>query len=236
MDNIDKLTIDEIESLTKNKLLALVKADKVRRKSEPTLTTAAPLTLQSFETLLDNKIKELSLIFATRVESIEKENSELRKEINDLKTKNSDNKNIEIAVKEFMNRESKKQNIVLFGVEENENEQVNDLQRKTNHVWETLGEDVKVSMQSRIGRRVPGHPRPRPIVVRLKDPEMRPRLLRKSSVLRQANNGLEKVFLAPDLTPEQQIHNKKLRVEVKRRRDLGEKVKIQGDRIITIPN
>lgn len=62
----------------------------------------------------------------------------------------------------------------------------------------------------------------------------------KSEVLRQArrlrtvdNPDLKKVYINPDLTPIQQREDRALRVELKSRRQAGEKVIIRGGRIVT---
>lgn len=62
----------------------------------------------------------------------------------------------------------------------------------------------------------------------------------KSEVLRQArrlrtvdNPDLKKVYINPDLTPNQQREDRALRVELKSRRQAGEKVIIRGGRIVT---
>lgn len=85
MNDIDQLTEDELSKLSKSNLLALIRNDKVRRNSNPEVDTAESLTLSSFEALLDKKLKELSTIFATRVETIEKEVDHLRSELTEIK-------------------------------------------------------------------------------------------------------------------------------------------------------
>lgn len=133
MNNLDEFSTEDLNKLSKANLLALVKADRDRKRSEPA-NSMETLTLKNFELLLDKKLSELSFVFATRVETIEKdvlaiqseleklkassalitslqkENELLRSNLNDFKTVQNDSHPSSIA--------SNSNELLIFGIEE----------------------------------------------------------------------------------------------------------------------
>ena len=75
--------------------------------------------------------------------------------------------------------------------------------------------------------------KPRLLRVTLENVEVKKQILMKAKHLRDSVDGnLSKVFISPDLTPKEREANRKLREELKARRDQGENVVIRNGKIV----
>ena len=61
-------------------------------------------------------------------------------------------------------------------------------------------------------------------------------LLKMAKMLRDAGSRFEKIYIAPDLSPAEQLRDKNLRKEMKERREAGEDVIIYKNRVILRSN
>lgn len=251
MDGIDILSDENLNKLNKSNLIALVKQHQTRRHS--TSTDDSNLTLSSIEALLDKKLAELTSTFVDRIERVEADNEELRVEVKSLKAqltsmqetkareikniKNEENTrelqcvSIDAVTKELSLRESKKTNLVIFGVAENPNETNEELTGKVKHICEVLNVKFDSRKSFRIGRS-DNSTKHRPIITQLNNHNSRNDLLKKARDLRNQTNELKNVYISPDLTPQQQKQRKTLYEEFKRRKQQGENIKILHDTIV----
>ena len=131
---------------------------------------------------------------------------------------------------EEMEREKRRCNIVLMGVpEEGEG---GDGEEIVKDVVRGLIPEAKVDFMvvGRIGKKGDGN---RPVRVRVDDQGHRRKLLSRAKELKRKEN-LQRIYLVPDLTKTQQLGDKALRDEVKRRRLAGENgVKIERGVVVS---
>ena len=136
---------------------------------------------------------------------------------------------------EVEERERRRPNLVIAGLQEKEEgsveerkkwdaERVDDLFRELNDFTCSV-----VSSVYRIGKINSSGPRLLKVVCR--DVDSKRSLLRKSKDLRDSVT-FKNVYVNPDLTPMQQKENKRLRQELRSRRELGEDVIIRQGRIV----
>ena len=124
--------------------------------------------------------------------------------------------------------------LILSGISEHNSGNIDERNAKDSAVVtemaRELGVDNFVPRQvERIGRINGNGPR----LLRIKCPNMNVKvtLLRQSKKLRHSAR-FRKVYINPDLTKRQREKSAKLRSELRRRRDAGEKVFIRGDRVV----
>ena len=116
------------------------------------------------------------------------------------------------VVKHVVEEEDRSRNLMLFGIDEVENEQ---LQVTVNSVFEELGEKPRCEAV-RLGLKKSGKT-PRPVKVSLSSSVCVQQILHKARSLR--NSGKHKtVFVAPDRGPEERALQKTLVLELKRKR------------------
>lgn len=139
-------------------------------------------------------------------------------------------------LREEKDRDSRKCNLILFNLNESEddNEVLYEVVKKIKNDIPT----TDITLIKRLGKPSAAL-RPRPLLITLKKSSIKFDLLSGSSQLRKlpVDDPHRQVVVKPDLTKQQQEENKRLVVEMKRRRDAGEHVKINKGKIITfIPN
>ena len=107
-----------------------------------------------------------------------------------------------MKVKETIEREKRRNNIVLMGLKEGDEESD---KTEVNKIVEALIPDIKIPFEllGRIGRK---SEKIRPIRVKLTDVNDRKRLLVRAKNLKK--EGFDKIFLVPDLTRNQQEEDK----------------------------
>ena len=81
----DKISFDELNNLTKSKLINLTKVEKQRKSSLTNIPSE--LTFNTIENLLDKMLRQLEAVFVTRVEELETDNKAIKLEIMLLKQK-----------------------------------------------------------------------------------------------------------------------------------------------------
>lgn len=132
---------------------------------------------------------------------------------------------LQMQVVETMEREKRKNNIIIMGLSEEMNEKETE-----EFIGEMLGviletEEVELKVHGRIGKKQDGDKK-RPVKVEIKDATVRRRIIQKASNLKKETK-YEKTYISPDLTRKQQEEDKALRDKVKEFRNQGmEGVKI----------
>lgn len=144
------------------------------------------------------------------------------------------------AVEEFKDIESRKNNLIVFGIPEKESGSgAEKKMHDENHICKLAEildvESPDITTFFRLGQKRAGH---RPIKIVFNDPQHRHTMLSRARNLRNLgeSNWLRKVFVKPDLTPRQQEVDRRLRESLKLRREAGESVMIKGGRIVQIRN
>lgn len=137
-----------------------------------------------------------------------------------------------VIMDEIENRESRRNNVVIFGLHEEE-----DATEDHNQITEllsTLDVDENATVTKRSFRMGKKGLRPRPVKVIFDSPDKCNLVLRAASRLSKLSpdNNFRKVYIKPDLTPEQLMREKKLREELKSRRAAGENVVMRRGKIV----
>jgi hypothetical protein len=179
---------------------------------------------------LDSRIVNLEHIFGKLKNSQEKQ----QLEINELKSFVLQS---EISKTELLNevddRVSRRNNIIVFGLLEDENGSSKDRassdKEHTEEVFRVLGvEDLKISDTWRLGKKCDG--KIRPLKVTLQDSILKKALVQKSRFLRK-NTKFKNVYIDYDKTKFQQSEWNHLRRELNKRRESGEDVVIYNGSI-----
>ena len=167
---------------------------------------------------------------------IEKENGALRLEMDTLKAKVSQleggvklvesglekaKEEVREEVKsELEEKEARSENIVIFGMKESvkdeAKERVKEDETKVKELWKQLEvtmEEGETEVKFRAGKKREDG-KPQPLVVKISNMEKKERVLDGARKLKR-KDGWQEVFLAPDLTPKQQVEDKKKEEERK---------------------
>lgn len=143
--------------------------------------------------------------------------------------------NYDNIIAEVESRDRRKTNLILSGLPEKEEGTADERKQCDLLTVQTLFSTLDnsktdvVSGVYRIGRMTSS--RPRLLKVICNTFESKRSLLSKSKNLRNMTQ-YKNVYMNPDLTPQQQMQNKQLREELRRRRNLGEDVIIQHGKIV----
>ena len=164
----------------------------------------------------DSELKSLQSTVETEMKSVQSTvQSELKSYSSVLQKKCSEAlapRKIAAAVHSVKNKEDRSANIVVFGVAEKEDEE---LEPKVQEILEHLNEKPKICAVRRIGRKKPGlH---RPIRLSVESSSIAFGILRKSKELRNVDD-CKSVYLSPDRTVEEQVTRKKLVEQLKLKR------------------
>ena len=182
--------------------------------------------LQNVDDLKTEKIKDQKTIIKLQDEVIGKKNEEInsvKKTVSDeLKSYSSvlqntctaalAPKNIVSAVKTVNAEDDRSKNVALFGVKEDEGENV---KSKVTEILGKLEEKPQILDSKRIGQRAAGTTRP--IKFSVKSCATVFQILRKAKRLKDID-GCKTIFIAPDRTLDERISRKKLVSELKEKR------------------
>ena len=149
---------------------------------------------------------------------------------------------IEVKVNQYMEERDEKDkrecNIILHNIPESVSEEIEDRKRyDASSVEDVLDyldvicpqEDMK---PVRLGKKLDSE-KPRLLKVTLDSIETKRQVLAKAKTLRNSSHSdLKKVYVSPDLTPKERDANKKLRDELRSRREKGEEVVIRNGKIV----
>ena len=135
-------------------------------------------------------------------------------------------------------REERTDRFAIYGLEETKEEDAvkwRELeQRKVEDLIRKIGIQGKVEVRHRAGRQREEGAKPRPVIVKAEDDEMRERVLQNARKLSTIEET-KKVYIAPDLTPQQREEDRKKEASLKeeaekRTRESGKKHLVVGPR------
>jgi hypothetical protein len=136
------------------------------------------------------------------------------------KDKKKTDRTMQMEVAEALEREKRKDKIVVIGIEEETEGGPSDGETVTDILDSLVTEyEVGFTVIGRIGKKVENGRRP--IRVMIEDQESRRRILGRAKMLKGWNDT-KKIYVVPDMTRMEQERDKVLRDEVKRRKDAGE--------------
>ena len=140
------------------------------------------------------------------------------------------------SVRECMEQEKRRKNIVVHNLEEPDQEQSTAEKNEKDKMAfqemckETMRLNTKVDRAFRIGRTSGG--RPRLLIIVFEEEVTKWEVLRMARNLRN-DEKYSNIYVTPDLTPEEQARDKALRAELKSCRLAGETVEIRRGRIVS---
>lgn len=152
---------------------------------------------------------------------LQSKNQELELELENLRSECRDG--LSAVADEVQRRSKREKNLIITGVPESNVGSVEERSREDESFCEKLFTDLSTSVDiketTRIGRL--GNGKPRLLRVRLRKVEDKFRILRACKQLRK-HQEYRNVFISPDRTPLEQRIDKRLRDELKARREDGE--------------
>jgi len=128
------------------------------------------------------------------------------------------------AVDEYMDRERRKLNLIVYGIPEasaptGSERQTADLKSIQGLVHSEFKiTNLETTKCYRLGKQ---SNKQRPLLIKLSDSSTRRQILRNAKTLRNSST-YKNVFISPDLTPQERASNKQLRIELQRRKAAGE--------------
>lgn len=172
----------------------------------------------------DEQVKRLQESVAKEVKTVKQEmetfSSVLQKEMKNQTSEVTKNvassvfsvKKVGEVVKDAVEKEERGKNLVLFGVNEEANEQLN---TRVGDILENTGQKPRILECFRLGKVEDGNTRP--VKVKLENSVVVREVLRKSKLLKNAE-GCRNIFICPDRTVEQRRAQKELLSQLRQKR------------------
>lgn len=215
-------------------------------KGEISPDDALRLLLDSHKTELLNEIRKMQgtlVTLQTKMNDVEgalckvletqrKQDLEISALKEDMLRMREENENI---MNEMEDRERRKSNLIISGVQEKEDGSVEERRCWDKEKVETLLHDLGdfdssiVAHIHRLGK--VNSRKPRLLKIICKDSDTKRSVLHRAKDLR-GMPGYDRIFVNSDLTPAQQMKEKSLREDLRRRRGLGQDVMIKRGKIV----
>jgi hypothetical protein len=207
-----------------------------------------PLHFSTLKIYITNAImelkEELSRDYNDKLSSLSEDVICLREEVVSLRKELEASRVVARAevLTELQEQERRRNNVLIFGAQECASDSPAEV--KTNddafllRLKTTLGlPQSKIQSFFRLGVKR-AHSRPRPLKIIFDSKSEQKDFLRAAPNLSKphSNGDFRKVFIKPDLTPTEQEADKKLRNELRHRKEKGERVMIRGGRIVPLPS
>lgn len=181
----------------------------------------------------NKKLKEENKILKERLAVIENKMQEIKEEIKQEVI--SEVNSFKVILDEMKEKEDKKMrecNLVLYQVKESNKVNGKDREADDRSACEKIfkegigEEDFQIKSIYRLGRKIENErnssSKPRPLLVRLENSDQKWQILRNAKKLGRSTSDMKKCIVAPDLTIKEREADRKLRGELKERRDRGE--------------
>ena len=203
------------------------------------------IELKKIQTDIDNKLEAFDKRI-TKCEASDKQNITLAERVKQTEKKLTTTIPA-IDIEEQRNIEKRKTNLILYGIPEPESTEIEDkLEEEFIHIQETYKQTINLTRPDikdmfRLGKknsenRQETEAKARPLLIKFHDEDAKLEVLKASSDLSlKLNNEKIKIYAANDLTQKQRGELKKLREELKTRKDRGEKdIGIRGDKVVKL--
>lgn len=219
-----------------------------QRTTRSSSTTSSAITLIDIKNLIESSTKEILGSLKKEINEISNKLSHLQNKVDELESRNSqleqrchqlESKSLNIStaiLDEMEDRLRRKKSLIISGIPEQTEGSAEERIEADKTTVEDLLEnlcgvsDSDISRTHRIGRQQPD--KNRLIRVALSDEDDKKKILYKAKELRNMPS-YSNVYINSDLTPSQRESNKRLREELKRRRDLGDDVIIRGGKVVS---
>ena len=236
-DEARRLSLSQVSKLSKRELTEALKdaIDSAERKES--------FTSQSIKTMICEAVQELKKeLAAEQMKFLTSLEERLNLQLRELQlTKEVMRNEIESEIMTELNdRQNRRNNLLVFGVPESEgsdDEDPNSLRDddQIESIFTNLGataEKLRPMKFFRLGRR---SGRPRPIKLLFSSFEEKQSVLRAAPLLSrlQPSNPLRRIYIKPDMSLREQAEERKLRSELKERKEQGEDVTIRNGKIVS---
>ncbi|KAI8501333.1 hypothetical protein Bbelb_206040 [Branchiostoma belcheri] len=225
-------------------------SDEVREKryDEVMIASIAEKTATAIAVSIESKVKDLTLTSANN--SLQSQGQGQRQSYADV-TRNlsrftgtinkivagtstpqssscnpQDSREVVQLVDEYIEREKRRKNLVVFNVPEDVKDDATDSKLSDKELFKDIVKKEfnlipKVQAAYRLGRKT--SVKPRPLLIRMDndDTSSRALILRRAKDLRNSSRW-SRVYIVPDMTPNEREADRKLRQELKSRREAGE--------------
>lgn len=215
------------------------------------------VTVEQYDFLMDEQNEAIAWIcrkckgniknYATKIDKLVNENKELKERLERLELNNTQaieqvkedvKQEIFEEVEEWMDRAEKKNNVIVFNIEEqsydSREEKIQEEQRISVELIKEIGINIEkedIVKVHRIGRYQEDQNnsggvrvrRPRPLLIKLQDVGTKWAIVKNGKKLKDSNKDqLKHAIIVPDQTRKEREINKKLREELQARKDNGE--------------
>lgn len=233
--NVRRMSESQFNKLSKNQLKSILKdafaeADRSQATSSVDAASLKNLITEAVSDIRRELLLESERMVSEVTDRFERRIDDLSNRISLLEASRAD------AINELEQRNSRRKNVVLFGLPEGHPSAPNDhnMDRQSfSDILSTLNirDEIAVERCFRLGTKGSRH---RPLKVILKSQESRELLLKCASRLGRLaeQHKFRKVFIKPDLTPMQLTEEKALRAQLQSRLDAGEDVIMRRGKII----
>ena len=172
----------------------------------------------------NKKLYERLGVLENKVEDIKNEvKADVMKDMNDTINMFFD------KIKENEEKKKRENNLILFSVPESNKDNGKERQVEDEKICDNIFkgelhyENYEIKNVMRLGKAVQNQSRPRPILVKLANVYEKGEIIKRAKNLKNAtNNVYKKVMISLDLNKEEREAEKKLRNELKEKRDRGE--------------
>lgn len=238
LDNVRRMSDADMKRLNKNQLMNVLK-EAIQQIKKPAVQS---LDVQVVKAAVAEAIAEIKIeLLSESKKLIDKVEEKFEDRFASLE-ESITNTRCDI-IDEIMLRESKKNNVIVFGLPETDQSYSDRDRSQTtlkNAVDELVSEvgmedEVKIKRVFRLGTVRPNSTRPRPVKIVLESEHQKSSLVRASYQLRKLppDHRYRNVYVNNDLTPEQQNAERFLRFQLKQRRDQGDDVFVRRGKIVS---
>lgn len=183
-------------------------------------------------------LKEENRMLKERLEAVEVKIENMKGEIKQEIVEEVKERVIE-ELKEDEDKKSRQSNLILYNVKESQKKIGKEREHEDLNICKKIFEEgiheneYNITKVIRLGKlkvkennededEVSEEIKPRPLLVKLETPYEKWNLIKKAKNLRNAEDGIRRVIVAPDLTAKERIKEKKLRDELMRKREEGD--------------
>ena len=194
---------------------------------------------ESFARILEERLSRRLDPLLDAIGSLTKENAALKMEVKQLREDHENlrvrfDDTLEVTMNEISDRQSRQANLIISGIQEKEDGSLEERREQDAEVMWSIFQFLdcsgvlEVKNIQRIGRLSSN--RPRLLKVELGNSSQRNAILRNVRLLRRSSWDF--VYINPDFTEKERVHNRKMRDELKARRNSGEDVVLYRGKIV----
>ena len=215
-ETICRWALEAVDVITsQNEVISQLKDIVEAFKTDALVDKAKIVKLQ--DKLLENKDEQIKTLESAVEKTVHNTVEREIKSYSEVVSKSSTEgpvvtpEHLKLAVKNAMKEEDRSRNVIVFGLREEEGEQVD---KKVSELFADLGEKPRIQA-SRIGRKTAGSTVNRPVKVVLSNSTAAHQILLKAKLLKQIEMR-KTVFISPDRSVDEREHRRNLVTELKK--------------------